>query len=138
MKTATPVMLSNVQPKPFKRRGQLIQPSEKNICFSVEVVRNETLRLTGWTEGTRFGYDCDRQGVPHRRELDRTFSIGESVEYDSFNFAYIGQIVAIGEKSVTIEEDDGRRHRLDIYDFCRRNFDFDLERARKRKADWLD
>ena len=137
MQTAQPVTLTNIQPKPFKRRGRLIQPTETNICFNAEVVLNKTLRLTGWTERTRLGYDCAQNGIPCRRQLDRTFSIGEPAEYDSYNFAYIGQIVAIGEKSVTIEE-DGKRHRLDVYDFCRRNFDFDLEQARKRKADWHD
>ena len=58
----------------------------------------------------------------------KQFEIGDLAEYDSFNLRYIGKIVAIGEKTITIQEKgrDRRRHRLNTRTFAFRNWDFDL------------
>lgn len=71
---------------------------------------------------------------------DRTFVVGDEAEYNSYNLSLIGKIVAITEKTVTIEESDrpgpldyqAPRTRLQMYDFCWRNWDFD---ATKKHAD---
>lgn len=59
------------------------------------------------------------------------FELGDVAEYDSYNLKYYGKIVAIGAKTVTIQEKyaDGRKHRLDMRTFAFRNYDFDLAAA---------
>lgn len=48
--------------------------------------------------------------------------------------AYCGTIVAIGEKTVTIQE-DGRNRRLSVYEFSFRNRDFDIDAINARNED---
>jgi hypothetical protein len=60
------------------------------------------------------------------------FRIGDRCEQDAYNFTYLGTIVAIGEKTVTVKCDlYGKLHRMSIYDFSFHNWDFDLERIEK-------
>ena len=67
-----------------------------------------------------------------------SFNIGDTAEYGSYNLRYLGKIIQISEKTVTIEEpykmygkDHGRRHRLDMERFCWRNSGFDLDKVTK-------
>ena len=58
----------------------------------------------------------------------KRFELGDRAEYDSYNMRYVGTIVAIGAKTITIKETqyrDGRNHRLDTRTFAFRNWDFD-------------
>jgi hypothetical protein len=58
----------------------------------------------------------------------RLFVIGDSAEYDSFNLSYVGVIDSITPKTVTIVKtrgSDAVKHRLSMYEFCWRNFNFD-------------
>jgi len=59
-------------------------------------------------------------------------NVGDLAEYDSYNLHYLGTILKITEKTVTMNEQYGtaRIHRLSLHEFCRRNFDFDLERIK--------
>ena len=68
--------------------------------------------------------------------FDRTFKIGDEVEYDNFNFIYTGTLVVITDKCVTIQ-DGSQRHRLDLYEFARRNWDLDHEKIRKNNHEVL-
>ena len=67
----------------------------------------------------------------------RTFKIGDEVEYHSFNLTYTGKIEAIGEKTVTVN-DDGKKTRLNLADFIDKNWDFDLAVINKRNSEWMD
>lgn len=67
-------------------------------------------------------------GTYSNREYDRTFVMGETVEYDSYNLSYMGNIVGIGANSVTVES-YGRRHRMNLDTFCWRNCHFDADKA---------
>lgn len=75
------------------------------------------------------------------KELDscKTFKLGDTAEHDSYNFAYLGDIVSITEKTVTITDRVGeptsRLHRLDMYTFCWRNWDLDLVATAKRNME---
>jgi hypothetical protein len=67
-----------------------------------------------------------------------SFNIGDTAEYGSYNLRYLGKIIQISDKGVTIEEpykmygkDHGRRHRLGLNEFCWRNSGFDLGAAVK-------
>lgn len=76
--------------------------------------------------------------TPYRIE----FRVGDWAEYDSYNLSYTGRIVAIGAKTVTIESYPGtanaRKHRLSIYKFNWRNWNFDAELIARRNSEWMD
>lgn len=90
--------------------------------MKAEIDRNKSIRIFGSRSG---------------REYDKTFILGDQAEYDSFNLSYIGKIVGITDKTVTIQERYGRtprKHRLKLYEFNWRNYDFDLERVTHENA----
>jgi len=72
---------------------------------------------------------------------ERTFHVGDRAEYDSYNLHYIGKIVSITNKTVTIldyPDSSGvqsRKHRLDLHTFCWRNFSHSIEEKRELNAD---
>jgi hypothetical protein len=78
-----------------------------------------------------------RNNETNQPDNDVTFRIGDIASYDSYNLVYYGKIVAIGEKTVTIQEDDGRKHMLKLADFALKNINFNLERAQARNHDTL-
>ena len=70
------------------------------------------------------------------------FHLGDPAEYGSYNLRYLGKIIQISEKTITIEEpynmygkDHGRRHRLDMHEFCWRNSGFNLAEATKHNME---
>jgi uncharacterized Zn finger protein len=84
--------------------------------LTVEVVPGVSIRLKG----------IDTNKVNGPVSFDKTFAIGDTAEYDSYNLSYIGTIVAIGKKTVTIAPRyGGRKYRLSLTNFTWRNRDFD-------------
>lgn len=80
-------------------------------------------------------YGLDYQGRP----FENTFSVKDFAEYDSYNLSYYGEILKISEKSVTIEEKySTRKHRLDLYTFCSRNWDWNVEEASEKNSDTMN
>ena len=65
-----------------------------------------------------------------------TLRLGDEAEYGSYNLSYTGTITKITEKCVTIVAYPGsnmaRTHRLDLNEFCWRNWDFDAVATAKR------
>jgi hypothetical protein len=83
-----------------------------------------------------YGVDSNRHRGP--QTYDHTFRLGDRAEYDSYNLHYLGTIVSIGEKTVTIVEDGARaRHRLSLYEFSWRNRNLDLDAIAARNHDVL-
>lgn len=79
------------------------------------------IRLFGnyksWGEG---------EGTP----VDRTFKIGDTVEYDSYNLSYMGTITNITDKRVTVKPKySGGSKSMDLHSFTWRNYKFDVEKA---------
>lgn len=72
-------------------------------------------------------------------DFDRTFKIGDEAEYDSYNLKYTGKIVAIGEKTITIDASDtGKKTvRLDIYEFSWRNWDFNSAKIFRQNSETM-
>ena len=70
-----------------------------------------------------------RNGTAYRK-----FDLGDEAEYDSFNLSYTGPITGITDKGVTIQK-WGRTHRLNIYEFCWRNWDFNAAETAARNAE---
>lgn len=69
--------------------------------------------------------------------FDRTFAIGDRVEYGSYNLIYTGPIVAITPQGVKVQA-GGVNQILKMYDFIWRNWDLDLEKIAERNANWMD
>jgi len=140
-KTKNSITVLNIVRKPRRHLGRTVTPTpETGREYNAEIVKNVSIRLYGWTRGTKFGYDVDRSGRnPWTQPFDRVFSVGDTVEYDSFNLAYTGKIVAIGEKTVSVQpEHRSKVVRMSLYEFASRNYDLDLEALRKRNSEWYD
>jgi len=76
-------------------------------------------------------------GVEYSGRYDRTFAIGDTVAYDSWNMTYCGEIKSIGP-SGTVTVTKGRREgtkRLDLHVFNWRNRTLDLAAIDARNAD---
>jgi hypothetical protein len=120
------VRYRNLKNRDWKRQGRTHQ-GDVRIGHHANVKPGESIEL--------FGVSRERIGLP--APYRRTFKIGDMAEWDSYNLSYIGRILAIGEKTVTIDTDGLRRgaQRLDICEFSRRNYDFDLEETERRNAE---
>lgn len=99
----------------------------------VEGKRSKCIRLFGTKPYPRGNEPDDAQFV-------KLFTVGDYAEYGSFNLTYYGTIVAITDKTVTIEErwNNGgthKLHRLSLYKFANRNWDFDLAEVDARNAE---
>ncbi len=71
-----------------------------------------------------FGVDTNRVKGP--TPYDRTFCIGDSAEYASYNTSFYGKIVGISATRVRIANHFGRISSLKIGEFARRNRHFVL------------
>lgn len=72
------------------------------------------------------------QGKP----VDRTFKVGDTVEMDSYNLRYLGEIVNITEKRISIKGRYGAGLKsMDLFSFSWRNYNFDLEEALAENAE---
>jgi len=118
MKTIT---ITSLRTKPVTRNG-VIQPVRIAYHHNAEIVPGVSIRLYG----TDTSFNADTQAL-----YDRTFKIGDTAEYDSYNLHYLGKIVSISEKTIVIQEviqgEHTTNHRLSLFDFDRRNHDLDLE-----------
>lgn len=73
------------------------------------------------------------------KDVDIKFTEGDTAIEDSFNFDYLGEIIKITDKSVTIRAQyQSRNTRLDLATFANRNCDFDIEKSHKRRIEWSD
>jgi hypothetical protein len=64
------------------------------------------------------------------KAFERVFVLGDEAAYSGYNLTYTGEIIAIGNKTVTIR--DGATRRLGLYDFMVWNRNFDAGRVRER------
>lgn len=87
-------------------------------------------------ESVEIWYDgCDhRSGATYHN----TFKVGDIAEYGSFNLVYMGPIVSITEKTVSIKTTGDVIKRLDMARFIQINRDFDYAAASKRNSEWTD
>lgn len=69
----------------------------------------------------------------------RTFKVGDTAEYDSYNLSYLGEITKITQRAVTIVAYKGslneKAHRLDLHKFCWRNYKFDLAKTQAENSE---
>jgi hypothetical protein len=110
------IQVRNITAKALVRQGQTITPRvDATTIYNADIEPGKSIRLFG----TKYG-----------KAFDTTFNIGDVASYDSYNLIYLGLITKITANTVTIcERDrDSRAHRLGLYEFCWRNYDFNLER----------
>ena len=97
------------------------------------VIAKKSVRLFGKTESYDYGAKAMVE-VPY----DKTFKIGDHATYDSYNLTYIGVIVGVGTKTVTIDPGHGdRKRRLKLSEFGWRNREFNLEETRLKNSEEL-
>lgn len=78
-------------------------------------------------------------GSEYNKPFDKTFKLGDIAEYDSFNLSYMGEIVSITPKSVTIQPSHGRKkRRLSLNEFIWRNKNFDVSVASAANAEAMN
>jgi hypothetical protein len=127
------IPVNNVQPKPYRGRPR----ANTQGTYHAEIQPGRSIRIFGVM--TNHGrYDpVLRQTVPDPQAFDRTFTMGDEVEYHSYNLIYTGRIVGIGPKTVTIKHypHSDTVTRLDLYSFIDRNWDFDAARIDKHNAE---
>ena len=67
--------------------------------------------------------------------FDKTFEMGDTVEYDSYNLSYHGVIIKITAKRITVDPGHGEaKKRMRFEEFIRRNWNFDLVKSCKENA----
>lgn len=121
----------------YKRHG--VEHPERVEKGSYAVVTKTSVRLVGRRtfENETLGTItmCGEDGG-----YDRTFRIGDRVEYDSYNLHYTGIMRGVDRNgSVSVEKDEGgrRKTRLTLYEFNFRNRDLDLVRLAERNAETM-
>ena len=111
----------NIQPKPIKHRG-VIHKGENypNSIYNAITSKNQ-IRING----------VEANHAKGPQKFDRTFKIGDTVQYDSYNFIYLGTIAGIGPSTVTVKTDLRGNVRMNLFDFIRKNRLLDLEKIEK-------
>lgn len=124
----TNAIQTDIQPKPRTNRGTIYAPKNTDGTYNAEITKT-SIRVSGV---------CTNH-IRGPQHFDRVFKIGDEATYDSYNLVYTGPIVKIGPKSVTIYNNcNDKNMRLDLFDFIRRNWNFDLNKINKRNSEWMD
>lgn len=123
-----------VTSKQHKNYGGVVNPD-----MNADIIKNESIRIYGLSD-KRHKWDAEtKTNIYYKVAYDRTFKMGDVVEYESYNFAYTGKIVAIGEKTVKIEYSHGGKvSQLSLHEFINRNWDLDLKKIAEDRANWYD
>lgn len=118
--TKKTVTVEQIKERDSKRFGRHI-PGRVADGHKATIVLGESITLHGVDRGLAYS---------------KTFKIGDTAAYHSYNFVYTGEIVAIGEKTITIKDHDTVT-RLALYSFDWRNFDLDLESIAARNHETM-
>jgi hypothetical protein len=120
------IQIRDIKTKPRVFRGRKIEPENRYGVWNADITK-DTIRIFGTQNGSSYG----------PVEFDRVFTVGDRVEYDSYNLHYLGVIEAIGPSSVTIAERGERKTRLGLFEFIWRNWNLDLGRIEKHNDEEL-
>lgn len=106
------------------------RPSFESQVYNVEIEPRKSIRLYGaYKNHCEYikNQDDTYTRIDQPKPFDITFKIGDRAEYDSYNLKYTGNIVSIGEKTVTIDPGNNweGKKRLDLWHFAWRNWDYD-------------
>lgn len=117
----------NIKARDYKRNGKM---NQGQVCRGQHAAVEPGARITLW--------GVDRNNVAGFRPYRIEFKIGDSAEYDSYNLKYVGTIVAIGAKTVSIQQEcSSKITRLSIHEFSWRNNDFDAAKIADSNSDMM-
>jgi hypothetical protein len=137
LRTGRTITFLNIREKDRTFKGRHF-PGEVHQGRHVAVTLGESIRLFG-SDNNHYVPDGAGRMVAGERRYDLTFKIGDICELDSFNIVYFGRVEAITERSVSVRGESFKKlKRFDLATFERRNYDFDLAKAKKRNDEWLD
>ncbi len=111
----------DIQPKSKTFKGKVFEwKNDVGSVYNADTSKN-SIRIHG-TESNH---------VNGPFQFDRTFKVGDTVQYDSYNLIYLGQIIKIGPSTVTVNTDLRDNVRMNLFDFTRKNLKLDLEKIKK-------
>lgn len=126
----TPITLRDLKARDYKRHG-VTHEGKVDVGHHAEIVPGESITLFGMDDMVLTAANNNGSRVLYTKSpYSKTFKVGDLAEYHSYNLIYLGRIVSITAKGVTIE-DERTRYRLDVHGFSTKNRDFDLERIKR-------
>ncbi len=99
-----------------------------------------TRKYKGYISPTEYQCEIQQQAsisILKEGVLVNTFKLGDMAEYDSYNLSYYGKIVSITKATVVVEKIGGKTRHLSLYEFCWRNYDFDIEKKSAENHDTM-
>src|SRR4051812_9799647 len=127
MKAKQTIENKNVTPKQSKcGKANNIPTQNTQGIYNADVLAGHSIRI----------YGTMTNHVKGAQEFDMVFAIGSQAVYDRFNLIYVGTIVKIGPKTVTVKhyEHTSDVTMLDLFTFCDRNWNFDAARISKHNS----
>lgn len=121
------ITLENIVPKARKyNRVQGIAPTNSQGVYNAEIIPGDSVRI----------YGTMTNHVKGPQAFDKTFKVGDKAEYASFNLIYVGTIVRIGPKTVTVKHyaHSATVTQLEIFGFVDKNWNFDEEKINRENA----
>jgi len=113
--------IQNIRPKRYCRAS-----SDDDRLYNAHVVPNQSIRV-------------QMVSISEFLEYDRTFKVGDRAAYGSHNTIYMGKIVGISDKTVTIQPDgSNKKIRMNLWEFCWRNHAFNHDDSEWRNSKWMD
>jgi len=123
------ILVRNVKRADWTKFGQR-HTGETMVGHHVDVVPGKSIRLHG----------VETNHVNGPVSYDRTFVVGDVVEYDSYNMSYTGRILSIGRSTVTVDASctGDKKCRLDLANFSWRNRLLNLVKIYRENSEWMD
>jgi 5-methylcytosine-specific restriction endonuclease McrBC GTP-binding regulatory subunit McrB len=121
------IEVRNITAKRLTRQGIVVSPRiDPTTYYNADIEPGKSIRL---------------HGIHHNTPFDVTFEINGHAIYDSYNLYYVGMITKITANTITITETDnvrdGKVHRLSLYEFSWRNYDFDIDKIAARNHETM-
>jgi hypothetical protein len=82
-------------------------------------------------------YGVNMNHVNGPQAVDRTYNVGDACTCGGRNVDFIGTVVSIGPKTVTVRSSLGT-NRFTVGEFAHLNKDFDQVKVEARNASWMD
>lgn len=120
------VLIENVYNKYTKKRD----PECKTNLHAELNLTKQTIRIFGVQNGKWNKETKDYETV----SFDRVFSVGDSIEYDSYNLNYLNPLLKVMPNGIKVQGHGSIKH-LSIDEFIRRNWDLDLVKISKNNLE---
>lgn len=119
VKNGKKTVFYNIQDRDYVRQG-VKHAGQIRHGHHVEVTPGQSIRLFGKRDAIVEGQLAE---IPY----NLTFKVGDNAVYDAYNLVYVGTILNVTAKGVTLESEYTRK-RITLHEFSWRNEDFNLEK----------